>query len=70
MIDDDIKKINKKITDILNSYDDLDSSQIGLIITWSIEYLINERNYDFEKMMKTIRRCHEKILNFKDEQCN
>lgn len=65
-----IEQIDEEINNILALYNDWDSSQIGLVITWTIEYLINERNYDFEKMMKTIRRCHDKILKYKQSACN
>ena len=51
----------KKIQDILDSYDTFDSPEIGLVITTSIEYLIQKRNYDFDKMLETIKRCHNKI---------
>lgn len=52
----------KKIQNIIDKYDDFQSEEIGIIITFSIEYLINDRNYDFEKILKTIKRCHNKII--------
>lgn len=55
----------EKINDIIKGYDDFSSEEIGLVITWSIEYLIDFHNYDFEKILDTIKRCHKKIENFK-----
>lgn len=52
----------QKVQDIIDKYDDLQSEIIGVLITLSIEYLIDERNYDFEKILKTIKRCHNKII--------
>ena len=53
--------MTNNISKIIEIYGNLKSEEIGVLITLLIEYLIDERNYDFNKMLNTIKRCHEKI---------
>ena len=55
------EKQMSQIADIMSQFDTMTSEQIGTLISLSLEYLIVNHNYNFNKMLDTIQRVHSKI---------
>lgn len=57
----------KDLEEILNKFPGMEPEAVGLVISNAIEYLIHFHNYDFDKMLDTIKRVHNKINELDNE---